>query len=67
MSQENLDHPNANGNPFKENDYPEVRVLNTTSMQWLDLKCAPSTVQAALVLINNSKKDKRTDPSVDQS
>jgi hypothetical protein len=31
-------------------DYPETKVLNTTSMEWTSLRCAPSSVQAALEL-----------------
>ncbi len=31
-------------------NYPEIKILNTTSMEWTHLRCAPSAVQAALDL-----------------
>ena len=39
-----------NGSSEPENDFPRMRVLNTTSMQWVDLCCAPSALRAVLDL-----------------
>jgi hypothetical protein len=73
----NMRSNSSNSSPFQKiapgpancdlSDYPEIKILNTTSMEWTNLRCAPSSVQAALEFAELHELQDADDPGANVS